>query len=264
MRSRASSMNSPSDSPISSAGTLSQSSSPWSATHSAPRFPYLAPRRAPSSPITPAHLAPLPAAFMIGTSGRLPLGPVRSSSVAPAPIATPMSVAVSRSYCCSRSSSREIARADSRAWPPVLGRGRTVVAIFSLVIEQVVVEARGAARDQRRLGLVAERRHSRTHSTYCCRGRDEGILRLFLHHLHERVELAQPFLRDVRGLLQPLLRRRDRLVHALHVHTDGRRDVIEVVRHRARVLHERVHVGVDLVQKLVALGVALPGVVGGR
>ena len=42
----------------------------------------------------PAHLAPR----MTGATGRVPEGPRRKSSVAVAPIAAPMSAAVSRSY----------------------------------------------------------------------------------------------------------------------------------------------------------------------
>ena len=63
--------------------------------------------------------------------GRPPEGPRRSRSVAVAPMAAPMSAAVSRSYWASRPSAP--ARADSRTRGPRFGLIGIVVAIFELL-----------------------------------------------------------------------------------------------------------------------------------
>src|SRR5438094_3219198 len=129
----------------------SHNSSPASRAHDAPR----APSRA---AFAPAHFAPMAAPRSIGDIGRLPDGPRRTSNVVPTPIATPISAAVSKSYCSSAipgsRSSRSfvltrlphavpLAAPEPRPRDIVLGRrGVAVVAIghFLLGIDLVVVQ----------------------------------------------------------------------------------------------------------------------------
>ena len=54
-----------------------------------------------ASRVPPAQLAPRPMPRSIGVTGRRPDGPRRSMNVSPAPIVTPISAAVSRSYSAS-------------------------------------------------------------------------------------------------------------------------------------------------------------------
>src|SRR5687768_17015534 len=140
------------------------SSSPCSRAQRAPAAPAaIAPR--------PAHLAPR----STGVTGRLPEGPRRRSRVAVAPIAAPMSAAVSRSYWASRPISPS--RADSRTRGPRFGLVGIAIPIVSLL--------RRRTRRAQWLGarvLGVKRGGSGAHAAHRRRRRDEHRLRLLLHH----------------------------------------------------------------------------------
>src|SRR5438094_4335357 len=216
----------------------SHNSSPASRAHDAPR----APSRA---AFAPAHFAPMAAPRSIGDTGRLPDGPRRTSNVVPTPIATPISAAVSKSYCSSATGSRSsrsfaftrsahvlppsVPTLESRPRDIVLGRrGVAVVAIAPLLlgidlavqlelIEIFVV----SCRKLRPITHSRQRRSAGSYAANCRRGRHEHALRLFLDHTQQGVEIAQPPFRDRHRLLQPLISIRDRRVDALHVRSDG-------------------------------------------
>src|SRR3954462_14513000 len=205
---------------------------PWS-----PRSPaHLAPPR----PAIPASAAPRPAYRTNGPTGRRPDGPRLSRRVTPAPTAAPINAAVSRSYCCSRSSSSSISGSDSRArFLPTVGSAFVVVPIDPLLLVKCLIDSRPHAANRR------------------CR-RHERRLRFLLHHLEQRVQLLDSVFSRRCGLLKSLIHRRDCLTDLLNVDTDCCRDVDHVVGNRARVPHERIDVAVNLVQHVADLLVAFP------
>src|SRR5688500_7526595 len=159
---------------------------------------------APSSPASPARAAPRPAYLTRGPTGRRPEGPFRSNSVIPAPTAAPINAAVSRSYCCSRSSSRSVSGSDARArFLPAVGSAFVVVPIAPILLVKCLID-------------------SRPHATNRRRGRHECRFCLFLHHVEQRIQLFDPVLRCGGRLLQPLIHGGDRLAHLLYVHPDRR------------------------------------------
>src|SRR5687767_4487879 len=99
---------------------LSQASTPRSQAKRAPRRAMRPPARA---------------IRHIGSIGRRPLGPCRSNSAVPAPTATPMSAAVSRSYCRSRGSDP---RAPLRE-PRTRGRSPRAFVVLDTVLLPFVV-----------------------------------------------------------------------------------------------------------------------------
>src|SRR5215217_6232673 len=169
--------------------------------------------RAQRAPAALAAMAPRPAHFAprsTGVTGRLPDGPRRRSSVAVAPIAAPMRAAVSRSYWASRPVSPS--RADSRTRGSRFGLVGIAVPIVVLLRRRI----RSAERFGLRI-LGVKRGGSGAHTAHRRRRRDEHRLGFLLHHLQQRVELAQPLLRQRHRLLQSLVRRGDRRVHLLYV-----------------------------------------------
>src|SRR5687767_12994400 len=138
---------------------------------------------------------------MSGLTGRYPLGPRRNSIVIPAPTSAPRSAAVRRSYS-SRETSSSLARADARRRAVELP-GRVVVEFvvravvpIEFLLERLVIQ-------HVRLGqrlvferLPAERCCTFAYPAHRGRGRHEGVLRLLLHDLNQRIELVQPLLRQ--------------------------------------------------------------------
>ena len=116
-------------------------SRPRSAIHLAPGAARSPAQRAPSSPASAASFAPLPAPRTIGEMGLRPLGPVRKISVTTAPTAAPIRAAVSRSNCCSRSSSEFVSRTDARARLLPLGVSFNVSAIQILLLFECFVDS---------------------------------------------------------------------------------------------------------------------------
>src|SRR5450759_3782768 len=156
-----------------------------------------------------------------------------------------MIAAVSRSYCCSRSSSSSISGPDARArFLPTVGSVFVVVPIVPVLLVKCLIDSRLHAADGRR-------------------SRYEGGFRLLLHDFQQRIELIDPVLRRARGLLQSLIYSRHSLTHLLYVYAERGRDVVDVVRDRARVPHQRVDIPVDLVQHVADFLVALPEIPGG-
>lgn len=100
--------------------------------------------------------------------------------------------------------------------------------------------------------------NSRAHSSNC-RGRGhEHAFRFFLHNSEKRVELLDSVFRCLDRRDELLIRHRDGLAHLLNIHANRCRDVIRVVRNRARVPHDRVDVTVNAVEHVADLGIALP------
>src|SRR6266513_4365538 len=144
---------------------------------------------------------------MRGPTGRRPDGPRLRSSVTPAPTAAPMIAAVNRSYCCSRSSSSSISGADARArFLPIVGSAFVVVPIAPILLVKCLIDSRFHAANRRR------RRY-------------ESRLRLFLHHIEQRIQLVHSVFGGRSSLLQPLIHRCYRLADLLNVDADRRRDV---------------------------------------
>ena len=54
-----------------------------------------------------------------------------------------------------------------------------------------------------------------------------------------------------------MIRHRDRLTDLLDVHSHGSRDVVHVIRDRARVPHQRIDVSVNAIEHVAHFGVAL-------
>src|SRR3954469_25559129 len=126
---------------------------------------------------------------MSGPTGRRPEGPRRSKRGSPAPTAAPMSAAVSRSYCCSRSSSSSISGSDSRArFLPTVGSAFVVVPIHPLLLRKCLIDSRPHVPSLR------------------CRRR-ERRLRFFLHNLEQRVQLLDSVFSGRGGLLETLIHR---------------------------------------------------------
>src|SRR5947209_16873877 len=110
------------------------------------------------------------------------------SSVMPAPTAAPISAAVSRSYCCSRSSSSSISGSDARPrLLPVVGSAFVEVPIAPVLLVKCL-NAR----------LHSTKRGGRYHECRFC---------FFLHHIEQRVELVDTHLGGAHRLLQPLIHR---------------------------------------------------------
>src|ERR1700686_4486360 len=216
-----------------------------SPAHLAPSSPRLPAHFAPSIPAKPARAAPRPAYRTSGPTGRRPEGPRRSRSVIPAPTAAPIIAAVSRSYCCSRSSSSS-SGPDSRArFLPTVGSVFVVVPIVPVLLVKCLIDSRLHAANRRR-------------------GRHERRFRLLLHDLQQRIQLVDPVFRRTRRLLQSLIYSGHGLAHLLYVYADRGRDVIDVVRNCAGVPHQRVDVPVDLVQHIADFLVALSEIPGRR
>src|SRR4051812_4955594 len=98
-----------------------------------------------------------------------------------------MSAAVSRSYCCSRSSSSSISGSDPRArFLPTVGSAFVVVPIVPVLLVKCLIDSCPHAADGR-----------------SCR--HEGGLRLLLNHFQQRVELFDAVFSCRGGLLQTLI-----------------------------------------------------------
>src|SRR4029077_2120223 len=176
-----------------------------SPAHLAPSSPRLPAHFAPSIPANPASAAPRPAYRTSGPTGRRPEGPRRRRSVIPAPTAAPIIAAVSRSYCCSRSSSSSVSGPDSRArFLPTVGSVFVVVPIVPVLLVKCLID-------------------SRLHAANGRRSCHEGRLGLLLYDFQQRIQLIDPFFRRGRRLLQSLIHRGDRLAHLLYVHANGGR-----------------------------------------
>src|SRR6202521_6114392 len=155
-----------------------------------------------------------------------------------------MIAAVSRSYCCSRSSSCSISGSDARArFLPTVGSVFVVVPIVPVLLVKCLIDSRLHAANRRR-------------------SRHERRFRLLLNDLQQRIQLIDPVFRRTRGLLQALIYGGHRLTHLLYVYADRSRDVIRGVSNRARVPHQRVDVPVDLVQHVADFLVALAEIPG--
>src|SRR5689334_23728966 len=153
---------------------------------------------------------------MSGPTGRRPDGPRRISSVIPAPTAAPISAAVSRSYCCSRSSSSSISGSDARPrLLPVVGSAFVDVPIAPVLLVKCL--------------------NACLYSTNGGGRNYERRFRFFLHHVEQCVQLVDARFRRAHRLLQPLIHSRYRLTHLLHVDTHRSRDVVDVVGDRAGV-----------------------------
>src|SRR3954466_9994209 len=167
------------------------------------------------------------------------------SSVMPAPTAAPISAAVSRSYCCSRSSSSSISGSD--AWPrflPAVGSAFVDVPIAPVLLVKCLNSC-----------LYSTNRGG---SNYKCR------FRFFLHDVEQRVQLVDACLRRSHRLLQPLIHSSDRLTHLLHVNAHRSRDVVDVVGDRAGVTHQRIDIAVHFVEHVAHFLVALSEIPGRR
>src|SRR2546429_3364768 len=181
---------------------------------------------------------------MRGPTGRPPDGPRRRSNVIPAPTAAPIRAAVSRSYCCSRSSSSSMSGSDARArFLPTVGSGFVVVPIAPLLLVKCLINSGSHSANRRR-------------SSY------ESRFRFLLHDFENCIELVDPVFRRTDRLLQPLIHRRHCLTHLLDVDSDRSGDVVHVVRDRTRVSHQRVDIAVNLVQHVADLLVTLSKIPG--
>src|SRR5688500_3690898 len=123
-----------------------------------------------------------------------------------------MRAAVSRSNCCSRASSSSISGSDPRArLLPLVGSVFVVVPIDQLLLVKCSID-------------------SRLNAANGGGSRNERGLRLLLNHIQQRVQLIDPVFRRSDRLLEALVERGDRLAHLLYIDTNGRRDIVDVVR----------------------------------
>src|SRR4051812_29801024 len=126
---------------------------------------------------------------MSGPTGRRPEGPRRSNRVSPAPTAAPINAAVSRSYCCSRSSSSSISGSDARArFLPTVGSAFVVVPIDPVLLVKCLIDSRPHTSNRR------------------CSGHERRLCFL-LHHFEQRIQLPDPVFRRGSRLLKPLVHR---------------------------------------------------------
>src|SRR3979411_2015062 len=106
-----------------------------------------------------------------------------------------MRAAVSRSYCCSRSSSTSISGSDARArFLPAVGSAFVVVPIEQILLVKCLIDPY-------------------LHSANGRRRRNERRFRLFLHHIEERIELFHAILCSFQRILQSLIHSGNRLTH---------------------------------------------------
>src|SRR5690349_10598703 len=175
---------------------------------------------------------------MSGPTGRRPDGPRLNSSVIPAPTAAPISAAVNRSYCCSRSSSSSISGSDARPrLLPVVGSAFVEVPIGPILLVKCL--------------------NSRLYSTNCGSRCYKGRFRFFLYDIEQCIELDDASLSGLHCLLQTLIDCGNCLTDLLNVDPDRRRDVINVVSDRTGVAHQRIDVAVNLVQHVADFLIAL-------
>ena len=97
-------------------------------------------------------------------------------------------------------------------------------------------------------GADSAQRRSRAH---------ERAFRFFLYDGKQCVKLLHAILCCSDRLDELLVGHRDRLAYLLHVDANRSRDVVHVVRDRARVTHQRIDVAVDAVHHVAHLRVAL-------
>src|SRR5919197_730773 len=212
----------------------SHSSSPASRAQDAPRLPN---RAAPS----PAHLAPRAAPRSIGPSGRRPVGPRRTRSVVPTPMAMPIRAAVRRSYCSScaprSASDRSSAAAPSESWPRgiVLGRRgvavETIRSLLGLLLRSKpdFVDVLFRCRKDRPTVLASQGGRPGPDPPHCRRRAHECVLGFLLYHLKKSADVVQPLLGHRDCLLQSRIRRGDGGADLLNVGTKRGCDVVDVV-----------------------------------
>src|SRR2546423_9486029 len=163
---------------------------------------------------------------MSGPTGRRPDGPRLRSSVIPAPTAAPISAAVNRSYCCSRSSSCSVSGSDARP--------RLLPVVGSALVEVPIVPV-----------LLVKCLNSRLHSTNRGGGCNERRFCFLLHDIKQRVHLVDPALHRLHRLLQTLIYGGNCLTDLLHVDANRGRDVIDIFGNRAGVTHQRIDFAIN-------------------